>query len=348
MSSWANRHIIPKRNILQIPEELRPQIVPRFQRSEIVESEKYQFQEERNLILNDTYQVDLNTGNRNLNKNNAAATNTAINTRPSNLKKIDPMPGNSAVELKYDNKSYVFVILRNLRDVLDNNLWISSYNSIRKLYTNKIIIIDDNSSINTVNGNLFNTEVIYSEFNGAGEILPYYYFLQNKWADRMIFIHDSMFLYRSFNNSELDGLVKFHWYFNKTGTDDLKKINTYVGLLKNNTDIKQFLESTSVWNGCFGATTIIDFDIVKQLDEKYALFSNLIMYIRARKDREIFERIFGIVLYYEKIVSDDNLSNFGDIMHYPGAFQSINYETAIKVIQQNNYDTAIIKVWKGR
>ena len=66
--------------------------------------------------------------------------------------------------------SYVFVILRNIQNARDNDLWISSYNSIRKFYKNKIIIIDDNSKINTVNGKLVNTDIIYSEWNGAGEV----------------------------------------------------------------------------------------------------------------------------------------------------------------------------------
>ena len=42
MSSWANRYIPRKRDISQIPAELRPQIVPRFQRPEIIQSEAYQ------------------------------------------------------------------------------------------------------------------------------------------------------------------------------------------------------------------------------------------------------------------------------------------------------------------
>lgn len=104
----------------------------------------------------------------------------------------------------------IFHILRNIIHAKDNDLWISSYNSIRRFYTNPIKIIDDNSIINTFNGKLIDTEVIQSEWNGAGEILPYYYFMKHKWADRMIFIHDSMLLYRPFHNSELSHPVRFY------------------------------------------------------------------------------------------------------------------------------------------
>ena len=71
--------------------------------------------------------------------------------------------------------------------------------------------------------------------------------------------------------------------------------------------------------------------------------------MKTRKDRETFERVLGIVLYYEGIF-DDKCSNFGDIIKYPGAFdsQNNNMETASYILGQQRYDTAIIKVWRGR
>ena len=47
-------------------------------------------------------------------------------------------------------------------------------------------------------------------------------------------------------------------------------------------------------------------------------------------------------MYYENMVD----SNFGNIMKYPNAFESNNIETAQHML--NGYDTAIVKVWKGR
>jgi len=70
--------------------------------------------------------------------------------------------------------------------------------------------------------------------------------------------------------------------------------------------------------------------------------------MKTRKDRETFERVLGIVLYYEEIL-EEKCSNFGDITAYPGAFDSQNnMETAAHVLGQKGYDTAIIKVWRGR
>ena len=59
--------------------------------------------------------------------------------------------------------------------------------------------------------------------------------------------------------------------------------------------------------------------------------------------------IFGIVLYHDGRI-DDMSSNFGDITKYPNAFESqhTNFESAEHILSQAHYDTAIMKVWRGR
>jgi hypothetical protein len=340
MSSWANRNVPRKRDITQIPSDFRPTIIPRAIQPQVLVSESFQENSQNEVILS--------TRNSEPKK---VTSEPVVNPRQYVTKKINTTPSVSAIELQHKDKSYVFVVLRHLRTVRDNDLWITSYNSIRKHYTNKIIIIDDNSSVNTVDGKLFNTEIIKSEFNGAGEILPYYYFLKYKWADKMIFLHDSMFLNRPFRDSELDDDIKFHWYFTKNNIDDFRKINNFLSVIKSNKDLQAFAtDPETKWNGCFGATSICDLSTVEYIEEEYKLFTSLILSIKTRKDRETFERVLGIVLYYEGIFNDDNCSNFGDILKYPGAFESEqnNFETASHIVNQNNYDTAILKVWRGR
>ena len=344
MSSWANKGIPRKRDISQIPEHLRPIIIPRYERQEVIISESFQEISQNQIIINERIKEK--------EKEPKKTSEPVINQREYVTKKIESKTNITASELRHNNESYVFIILRHIRTVSDNDLWISSYNSIRKYYTNKIVIIDDNSLINTVNGNLINTEVIKSEMNGAGEILPYYYFLKNKWADRMIFLHDSMFLHRPFNTTELDGKIKFNWYFKSNGFDDYKKILNYISFLNNRADIENFAtKSDSEWVGCFGASTICSLDLIEKLEEKYSIFSNLIFLMRTRKDREAFERLLGIILFYDGSININTCSNYGDILYYPDAFKpelNINFETSIHKIKQNNYDTAIIKIWKGR
>ena len=340
MSSWANRGILSKRNLSQIPEGLRPTIVTRAQRPEVIQSEAYQVKEENEII----YPSGSNDYDKSLPEINAYS-------RPSYLsRKVDMTPSPNAIELRHNDKSYVFVILRNIRMTRDNDLWMSSYQSIRKFYTNKIIIIDDNSTINTVNGRLVNTEIIQSEYNGAGEILPYYYFLTQKWADTMIFLHDSMFLNRPFTSIELDGAVRFHWHFDNSEIKDTRKIGTYLSMLSNYDTLLEFAnQPDSVWKGCFGGTSIIDLTIVQQLEDSYAFFSKLVISIRSRKDRETFERLLGIVLYQQQLIGE-SMSNFGNIITYPGAFESqiTTPDQGAYAISQKGYNSAIIKVWRGR
>jgi len=337
MSSWANIKIPRKRDISKIPEEFRPTLLTRAERPEVVRSEAFQY-----TVENDNFNSIINTFST---KQIKERTNEYVG------KKIESKPSPGAFELKYNNNSYVFVILRHIRQPKDNDLWISSYNSIRKYYTNKIIIIDDNSMINTVNGKLYETEIIQSEFAGAGEVLPFYYFLQQKWADVMIFLHDSMFINRPFKDDELDQDVKYHWYFKTNGLDDQRKIKNYLQLLSHHKDLVDFYtDPNSSWRGVYGATLIIPYNIVSYLEEKYNIFTTLAMTIKSRKDRETFERVLGILLCYEGSVNGENCSNFGDILKYPDAFDSENnnVDTASHIVTQRGYNTAILKVWRGR
>jgi len=337
--SWANRNLPRKRDISQIPEPFRPHIVPRVDRPEVVASEAYQTNPINEIVYPDDMQSYFSL-------KPSKAAEPVIDRRQYPIKKIE-LPRANLKELIYNGKSYVFVILRNIRQTRDNDLWISSYNSIRQFYTNKIVIIDDNSTINTVDGKLVNTETIRSEYNGAGEILPYLYFMKHKWADRMIFIHDSMFINRPFRDAELDGSVTFHWHFD---AKEDNKLGTYLSLLKNSTNLVEYATQITKWKACFGGASIIDLETIVYLEEAYAFFTKLVMVIRNRKDREMFERLFGIVLFHEGILNMEHFSNFGNILKYPKAFESdhTSIDTAKHILSQANYDTAIIKVWRGR
>jgi len=378
-----NRNIPRRRDLNQIPEELRPPPpIPRAERTEVLLSETYQYNpddsfdgspffmedpQSRNPIFypssstsstsTSTY-ASLFSGfpqpSSSSKSNPKDKTSTAISSLLTSLTsqyiQIQP-PSPAAIELRIDNKSYVFVILRNLRNSSDNDLWISCYNSIRRYYTNKIVIIDDNSSMNTVNGKLYETDIIYSDYPGAGECLPYFYFLMNRWADRMIFLHDTMFLHRRFLQQEADTLLRFHWHFNPTDKEFIPRIQQVVTSLKNHEPLLSHLtpQSDSQWKACFGVASIIDISIAHKLEEKYKLFSTAVLMIRNRRDREMMERLFGLIAFHENLVSD-NPSTFGDILNYPKCFESqdTTLKTATYQVEQAGYNTAILKVWRGR
>ena len=334
MSSWANRLIPRKRDLSQIPDAFRPTIVPRVERREVVLSETFQIKVENEIVYPD--KSEWKSSFQSLPSFSGYSSNS---TNAYLAKRVSTIP---AIELIHNEKSYVFVILRNIQKTSDNDLWLSAYQSIRQYYTNQIIIIDDNSTLNTFNGKLVNTEIIQSEYNGAGEILPYYYFLKEKWADTMIFLHDSMVLHRLFTDDELDHDVVLHWHFNEKDKAIVKKSVALLSYLTKSTEIEEYALNGS-WNGVFGGASIIDLSVVEMLEEKYKI-TNLVNFIRTRKQRQLVERVLGILLSYEKNVT----SNFGDILKYPKNFETNNLQTSMHNISQTNYNTAIIKLWRGR
>ena len=330
MSSWANRGIPRRRDLTQIPEPFRPVIIPRVDQPQVVLSETFIQSEikKQNEVI---YPVESDWKSSAFSGYNSASAKT-FNVRPSI----------NAKELIHNEKTYVFVILRNIQHASDNELWLSCYHSIRQFYTNQIIIIDDNSAINTFNGKLVNTEIIQSEYNGAGEILPYVYFQKNQWADTMIFLHDSMSLHRAFTEDELDHEVVFHWHFTETSQDNIKKAIAILSVLHVPDEVIKYAANEK-WLGCFGGAMIIDASVIDMLEAKYNI-STLTTYIRTRTQRQIIERVIGILLSYEKKVS----SNFGDILKFPYAFEPNKLQTTTHNISQMNYNTAIIKLWRGR
>ena len=131
MSSWANRGIPRKRDLSQVPEEFRPTIVPRVEHPHVVLSETFQketFNENEIIYPVDDWKASSFTGY-------SAKASVPSFPKPVNAK-----------ELIHNEKTYVFVLLRNIQKASDNELWLSAYHSIRQFYTNQIIIIDDNSS----------------------------------------------------------------------------------------------------------------------------------------------------------------------------------------------------------
>ncbi len=379
MSSWMNRNLPRRRDLTQIPEELRPPLpVPRAERTEVLLSESYHYRPEEDgspFFMGDQdthnpvyfpasssaplnrptysslFSSALPTSHAPVKDKATAALSSLLTSLTSQYIQIQP-PSPKAMELRVEGKSYVFVILRHLRNPSDNDLWISSYNSIRRFYTNKIVIIDDNSSMNTVNGKLYETDIIYSDYPGAGECLPYFYFLMHRWADRMIFLHDTMFLHRPFLPSEVDTTLRFHWHFDPTDKEFIPRLQQLLTSFKQHEPLTSFLSSapTTAWKACFGVAGVIDLSVANQLEEKYKLFSTAVLMIRNRRDREMMERLFGLVAFHEKLVTTDQCSTFGSILQYPKCFESqdMTLKTATYEVERTGYPTAILKVWRGR
>lgn len=197
-------------------------------------------------------------------------------------------------------------------------------------------------------GYLHNTQVIRSEFPGAGELLPYYYFLKNRWAEKMVFLHDSMLMRRQFTEEELNMPVRFHWHFETHQWDDWGdpgKIDYLLAYLKKSNELIDFNWNKSLWHSCFGVASIIDLNVIDYLEETYTFPTALTNVVKSRLDRMALERLLAILIFKENYVTKSNCSNFGDIHQFPRAGHVD--EAFVKELEKS-YPGAILKTWHAR
>ena len=236
-----------------------------------------------------------------------------------------------------------FIILRHVNSALTNLYWIESYNCIRQNYPeNKIVIIDDNSNYDFITDiSTTNTIIVNSEFKGRGELLPYYYYSKNKWFDTAIVIHDSVFI-KKLLDIDIDN-YRLLWEF-EHDWDQLEDETRLLNALTNNSDLLDFHKNKHLWKGCFGCMSVVKYNYVKTLDDKYT-FSNLLDIVLTRYNRCSFERVFACMLQANG--KENRLSLFGNIHRYCNwGYSYKNYIDNNRTY--NNRDLPIVKVWTGR
>ncbi len=245
------------------------------------------------------------------------------------------------LETETESKSDIgFIILRHVNSNLTNNYWKECYNCIRKYYSNLIVIIDDNSNYTYIDMNeekkLINCIIIKSEFPQRGEILPYYYYHKYNWFKKAVIIHDSVFI-QKFINFEKINKIKFIFHF-EPSHEDYEYEHLLLSKLTESNDLSNLIKKfdKNKWNGCFGVMSVIDYEYLNFLQQKYN-FLNLIHYITHKIHRCCLERIFGLICYKAESI-------YGDIMKYiKWGYTFNNY------IHEKNYiQLDIIKVWSGR
>ena len=258
---------------------------------------------------------------------------------------------------------YGFIILRHVNSEKTNKYWNNGIRCIRRFYPyRKIVIIDDNSNYDFVHADYDyrNIEIIQSEFERRGELLPYYYYLKNKFFDNAIIIHDSVFFHKRVNFEKLIGLkVLPFWTFNA----DTENINNTIRISKamKNSELlqdklmlteKTFIDTMRViktpkWYGCFGVQSFINHKFLVSLENKYNI-SNMINSVKSREDRCCLERIFGCLFFteYNKNINLGKASLFGNIFSYQNFGYS--YEQYEDDIKKMKLPRKIIKVWTGR
>ena len=253
--------------------------------------------------------------------------------------------------------SYGFIITRHINSETTNKYWNQSVKLLRTFYPErKIIIIDDNSNQNFVKADFDykNIKIITSEFPGSGEILPYYYYLKNKYFENAIILHDSVFFHKRINFEMLNGYrVLPLWYFN----GDKENITNTLRItesLNNKHEIQNKLSLNnnviglpqSKWYGCFGSQSYINYDFLLQINKKYNI-TNLVNTVKNRSDRCCLERIIGCIFFTESPNLFKTKSLFGDIMKYQ-KWCGYSFEKYEDNLKKGTIPRAVVKVWTGR
>jgi hypothetical protein len=256
-----------------------------------------------------------------------------------------------------------FIVTRHVNSETTNKYWNHSIKLLRFFYpTKKIVIIDDNSDTNFLKADYdyINLEIIQSEFPGRGELLPYYYYIKNKFFDNAIIIHDSVFFHKRINFEVLNGTnVLPLWYFN---SDNENKFNTLqiINNLKNKIIIEDKFNYTSnnmlsnmlsnmvdnKWYGCFGCQSYINHKFLLHIENKYNI-SNLTKVIINRPDRCCLERIMGCIFSTECYKIKTSKSLLGNICNYPltGKYNYNMYDSDFK---KGTIPRNVVKIWTGR
>jgi len=252
---------------------------------------------------------------------------------------------------------YGFIITRHVNSELTNKYWNNCIRCIRNFYPyKKIVIIDDNSNKDFVKPFYYfdNVEIIESEFPGRGELLPYYYFIKNKFFDNAVIIHDSVFFHIRINFEKLLGIkVMPFWYFH-SDNESLSNSIDIIDTLKNSIEIKNKLTLQNKilgfdrfnWFGCFGSQSFINHDFLIQLERKYSI-TKMTSAVKCRKDRCCLERVFGAIFCSEYPLITKKKALLGNIFKYQ-KFNGYNYEAYENDVKNKNITRPVVKVWTGR
>jgi len=246
-----------------------------------------------------------------------------------------------------------FILSRYVMSKKTNNYWKECINQIRKFYPlNEIIIIDDNSNyemIDTDNVDLTNCRVIQSEFPQRGELLPYYYFYRLKPFGRAVILSDSTFIRSKIVDENMTDDIRFLWCFDSY----LKyKVHLEMNVLKHlnySGELIELYKNEHMWRGCFSVLSVIKYDFIVRLVEKYNIFI-LLDHIKCRDDRMFLERAFAVLCYNEDKSLINKPSLFGNIIdkHWR-MVDEYSYDEYINDKENNRLEKyKIVRVWSGR
>jgi hypothetical protein len=251
--------------------------------------------------------------------------------------------------------TFGFIITRHVNSELTNQYWNHSVKLINTFYPDiKIVIIDDNSNMNFVKADFEykNLEIINSEFKGRGELLPYYYYIKNKFFENAVIVHDSIFFHTRVNFEILNGINVMPLWFFEPFHEDINNTLRIANNLNNSYSINNTLSLNinigmphDKWYGCFGVQSYINHDFLLLLENKYRI-TNLLSAVVCRNDRCCLERIMGCIFYTlnPKIIYQKAL--FGEI--YKHQKLGYTFNEYMSELKKGTIIRPVIKVWTGR
>ena len=266
--------------------------------------------------------------------------------------------------------NFGFILTRHVNNARSNLYWQECYRCIRHCYPEvMVMIIDDNSNYDHIHiipttPPLLNCIILKSEFPGRGELLAYYYFLKIRPFDRAMIIHDSVFIQPNFVEQLEAKLLavenaKFIWdfphyyddtpgekpYFQLLGEGLMGYPKCNRGLIE---DICYFHGVQMEWRGCFGVMSVITYDFLKHLDEKFHLFQWFEKVV-SRNQRYYIERVFAVLCCLEERTACHSL--LGDIYKYSISWEYQWEDYLMDKSEKRNRNflkSPIVKVWSRR
>ena len=234
---------------------------------------------------------------------------------------------------------FIFIILRHVTKDLDNSceIWKECYKSIRFFYSNKIIIIDNNSHYSIIKNDieLYNCYIINSSAFNSRLFSPFYELLNINFK-KAIIIHDGVIFKKfvDFNNFED---IKFIWHFNIKQYDNIDLIGKQLSVLTNN-DILYSIFKQKNFIGCMCCCLSITKDFLIKLEDKFKI-SNLKNIIKNQQDAIAFERTISILCFSLKPELIDDLSFEGEIKYMVWGYRYSDYINNKRYFEQTEWDT---------
>ena len=261
-----------------------------------------------------------------------------------------------------------FVIVRHVNCEKSALYWKEAYLCIRAIYPLlPILIVDDNSNPTFLDddqefGGLYEgLQIVHSQFPGRGEILGYYYFWKLRPFRKAVIIHDSVFVQPAFRFvvdpilADLE-TARFLWHFEHAFDVPLEEkvfiehISSQSGSeLSESVDLQRdlnyFHSRIDLWRGMFGVMSIVHWNFLSHLHDKYSIFS-LVEVVKTRGHRSNMERVFAMLFTIED--SGCITSVFGDIFGYPKPYP-FSWDDYLGWLSRKWRDPMpVLKVWTGR